>query len=92
MLRHPTPARRADSRRPAKRATLREVLAYNEPSNARTEWSDIDREVVEMCRSTADLAPGRFDDPRVRTVYDDGPQVRCREETATDVVISDVVE
>jgi spermidine synthase len=72
-------------------ATLREVLAHD--SVERLVMVDLDRELVEICKEyLPEWHHGKFDDPRVELVFEDGKQYVERCESMFDVIIIDVVD
>ena len=72
-------------------ATLREVLAHD--SVERLVMVDLDRELVEICKEyLPEWHHGKFDDPRVELIFEDGKQYVERCESMFDVIIIDVVD
>ena len=72
-------------------ATLREVLAHE--SVERLVMVDIDRELVELCKKhLPEWHRGRFDDPRVELVFEDGKQYIERCDATFDVIVIDLVD
>jgi len=70
-------------------ATLREVLAHG--SVERLVMVDLDRELVEICKEhLPEWHQGKFDDPKVELVFEDGKQYVERCESMFDVIIIDL--
>jgi len=72
-------------------ATLREVLVHD--SVERLVMVDLDRELVEICKEyLPEWNCGKFDDPRVELVFEDGKQYIERCESTFDIIIIDIVD
>lgn len=90
MLRHPEP-RDVLILGGGEGAALREVVAHR--SVRSVTMVDIDRELVELCRThLAAFHRGAFDDPRVRLIHADGRGFLEQDDAFYDVVILNLVD
>jgi spermidine synthase len=72
-------------------ATLREILRY--PSITRAVMVDIDREVVELCKThLPEMHRGAFDDPRVEVRHEDARAYLEKTKDRFDFITVDLVE
>jgi spermidine synthase len=90
MIAHPSPTR-VLVLGGAEGATIREVLRWK--SVEQVVMVDIDKEVVEACRShLPEMHQGAFDDPRVKLVIDDALHFLDETTDRWDVIISDLTD